>query len=111
MSVKRVQNNGSGPFSIDCLMTRFQNYSLRRTVVNHDQNRIKALGDREVSDEVHRGKRKGTKEFGLYWLKWGCGRVVVDLVLLTGCAAIDIISYENGKAWPPIMLSNKFLGS
>ena len=59
-------------------------------MVDHDQNRVIAIGDRKISNEVHSDKRKGAHVQGFDRLQWWVGGVAVYLVLLTDSAASHI---------------------
>ena len=45
-----VKEKGGNPFSSDGFLSRAENYPLSKPMVNHDQKRVKALGDREIHD-------------------------------------------------------------
>ena len=63
-------------------------------MVDHDQNRVIAVGDRKIRDEVHRDKGKGACVQGFDRLQWRIGGVAIDFVLLTDSAAVYIILDE-----------------
>ena len=72
-------------------------------MVYHDQNRVEALGDGEVGDEIHRDLLEGAGAFQGNRGKRGVGWVGVHLVGLASSAAGDEFSDEGGHAWPPIV--------
>ena len=72
-------------------------------MVYHDQNRIKAVGEWEVGDEVHRDLLEGACAFGGDRGERGVGRVGVDFVGLASSAAGDEFADEGGHAGPPIV--------
>ena len=47
-----VEKEGGDPFSSDGFLSRAKNYPLSKPMVYHDQERIKAGGDREVGDKI-----------------------------------------------------------
>ena len=47
-----VEKEGGDSFSGDRFLGRAKNHPLSKAMVYHDQERIEAQGDREVSDEV-----------------------------------------------------------
>ena len=47
-----VEKEGGNSFGSDGFLGRAKNYPLSKSMVYHDQERIKAHGDREIRDEV-----------------------------------------------------------
>ena len=45
-----VEEKGGDSFGGDGFLSRAENYSLSKPMVNHDQERIKARRDREIGD-------------------------------------------------------------
>ena len=84
-------------------VARGENYPLRKTMVDHDQNRIVAVGRREVSDKVHGDLLEGARAFGGNRGEGGVGRGSVDLVGLASGAAGDELADEGGYSGPPIV--------
>ena len=54
MEVDLVEKKGGDPFCSDHFLGGAENYPLCKPMVNHDQERIKARGDWQVSDQVIR---------------------------------------------------------
>ena len=91
--------SGGGSF-----VARVENYPLRKTMVYHDQNRIIAVGDRKVCNEVHGDLLEGVTAFGRGRGKWGVGGVGVDLIGLTSGTTSDKFLDEGGYTRPPVVL-------
>ena len=68
-AIKDVSNVGCG----GSFVARVENYPLRKTMIYHDQNRIKAMGEGEVCDEVHRDLLEGMDALQRDRGKWGVG--------------------------------------
>ena len=45
-----VKEKGGNPFGSDGFLSRAENYPLSKSMVDHDQERVKAHGDREIRD-------------------------------------------------------------
>ena len=96
-----MEEKGGYPFSGDHFLSGAENYPLCKAIVDHDQQRVKARGEEEVSDEVTRDLLKGV----------GCERsnlgerrnsgVCVQFVLLACGTALNVLAYELYKTWPP----------
>ena len=84
-------------------VARGENYPLRKTMVYHDQNRIIAVGEQEISDEIHGNLLEWACAFGRNRGKGGVGRVGVNLIGLANSAAGDEFADEGGHARPPIV--------
>ena len=84
-------------------VARAENYPLRKTVVYHDQNRIIAVGEGKVRDEIHRYLLEGAGAFRRDRGKWGVGRVGIDLIGLARGTAGDEFADEGGHAGPPVV--------
>ena len=50
-----------------CFVARMEIYPLRKTMVYHNQDKIKAMEGGEVGDKVHRDLLKGADAFGQDW--------------------------------------------
>ena len=87
-----------------------ENYPLCKAMVNHDQERVKARGSREVGDEVTRDLLEGARGMGLNWGKQKNGGVCVRLILLAYGTALNVLAHKMCKAGPPEFSSNKLGG-
>ena len=65
MEVDLMEKKGSYPFGSDGLSSVTENYPFCKTMVNHNQQGIKAGRDREVGDEVTGDLLEGTGCAGL----------------------------------------------
>ena len=72
-----MEKEGSDPFSSDCFLSGAENYPLRKAMVDHDQQRVKAGGGGEVGDEVTGDLLEGARCVGHNWCKWRDGGVCV----------------------------------
>ena len=88
-------------------VARAENYSLRKTMVYHDQNRIVATGKGQVGDEIHRDLLEGAGAFRGDRGERGVGWVGVHFVGLACSTAGDEFVDEGGHSWPPIILLEK----
>ena len=79
-------------------------------MVDHDHNRIKARGDREISDEIDRKLFEGERDGGQDWTERGNGRMSVDLVLLANSTTCNEMFDKDGKARPPEIAFKDILG-
>ena len=70
-------------------------------MVNHNHNRIKPGGDREISDEVDRKLFERERDGGQNQTERRNGRMSVNLVLLANSAASDKMFDKGGQARPP----------
>ena len=98
-AIKDVSNVGCG----GSFVARVENYPLRKTMIYHDQNRIKAMGEGEVCDEVHRDLLEGMDALQRDRGKWGVGGMGIDLIGLACGATHDEFSDESGHARPPVV--------
>ena len=100
---KDVSNvSGRGSF-----VARAENYPLRKTMVYHNQNRIEAVGQWEIGDEVHRDLLEGMGAIGGDRSEWGYGGVCVDLIGLTHSTTSNEAANEGGYTGPPVVLLEK----
>ena len=61
MKVDFVEKEGGDPFCDDYFLGGTENYPLSKAMVNHNQERVKARGYRQVSDEVARDLLEGSR--------------------------------------------------
>ena len=87
--------------SIDGLLARCKNYPLSKAMVDHDHDRIKSRGRREIGDEVNRELLKGESDDRFDGKQRRCNGMSVNLVLLANGAASDEVFDEGGKTRPP----------
>ena len=59
--VDLVEKEGGNPFYGDCFLCGAENYPLSKPMVDHNQERVKARGYRQVSDEVARDLLEGSR--------------------------------------------------
>ena len=96
---------GSGGF-----LGRTEDYPLRKSVVDHDQQRVEALGRRKIGDEIARdllkrvGARGGNRDKG-----WG-GGMGIGFCLLAHATAFNVFAYKLCKTRPPIVGSHELAG-
>ena len=77
-------------------------------MVDHDHNRIKPRGKREVGDEINRKLFEGERDSGQDWTERRNGRMSVNLVLLANSATNNKMFDKDGKAQPPeVMLKDR----
>ena len=88
-------------------VARAENYPLRKTMVYHDQNRIIAVGGREVSNEIHGDLLERVGAFRRDGGEQGKGRVGVNLIGLASSTAGDEFLDKGGHSQPPIVLLEK----
>ena len=79
-------------------------------MVDHDQERVKTIGDREVSDQIAGDLLKGASGSGDNGGQWRVRGVGVRFVLLAGCTARNILVDEGGKTWPPEFRGDELAG-
>ena len=96
-----VEKEGGDSFGGDGFLGRAKNYPLSKSMVDHDQERVKARGDREIGDEIARDLLKGARGDGLDGRQGGYGRVRIDFVLLATGAAFHIAADEGSESGPP----------
>ena len=94
----KVKKQLGNPCSVNGLMARCKNYPLRKAMIDHDHDRIKPCGRREIGDEVNRELLKGESDIGLDGKERRYNGVRVSLVLLTNGAPSDEVLHEGGKA-------------
>ena len=80
-----------------------ENYPLQKTMVNHDQERIKAGGRWEIGDQVNQQLLKGVCAARGNGGKCQDSQVGVDLHLLAEGTARDKAADEGGHTQPPIV--------
>ena len=104
-----VKKQLGNPCSVNGLLTRCKNYPLSKAMVDHDHDRIKSRGGREVSDEVNRELFKGERDGGLDREERRDNGVSIGLVLLANGTTNDEMFHKGGEAWPPeILFQNRF---
>ena len=101
MEVYFVEKERNDPFGSDIFLCGTENHPLSKSMVDHDQKRVKACGQGKVGNEVTGDLLEGS----------GCRRadggersnsgMGVGLVLLAGCTAFDVFTNVGGEAGPP----------
>ena len=79
-------------------------------MVDHDHNRIKSRGKREIGDEINRKLFEGERDSGRDWTERGNSRMSVDFVLLANSTICNEMFDKGGKAWPPEIVFKDRLG-
>ena len=59
-----MKKEGGYPVGSDCFLGGAENYPLRKAMVDHDQQGIKARGGREVGDQVTGDLLEGARGMG-----------------------------------------------
>ena len=77
-----VEEKGGNPFSSNGFLSRAENHPLSKPMVDHDQERVKACGDREIRDQITGDLLKGARSGGFDQEQWWDGGVCVNFVLL-----------------------------
>ena len=96
-----VEEKGGDPFGGDGFLSRAENYPLSKSMVNHDQERIKAHRDWEIRDEITEDLLEGAGSREFDWReRWDSG-MSIGLVLLACSTAFDIAADKGGQARPP----------
>ena len=85
-------------------------HPLHKAMVDHNHNRIKSRGKREISDEINRKLFEGERDSGRDWTERGNGRMSVDLVLLANSTTHNEMFDKGGKAWLPEIAFKDRLG-
>ena len=96
-----MEKEGGDSFGSDGFLSRAKNYPLRKPMVYHDHERIKARGYRKIRDEITGDLLKRVRGDGLDGREGGYGGVRVNLVLLAEGTAFDIAADEGGESGPP----------
>ena len=97
-------------FGHNILFCGTENYSLSKSMVDHDQKGIKTGGDGEISDEVAGDLLERVGGRGANGGEWGNSGMGVGLILLAGCATFDVFMDIGGKTGPPEFGCNELLG-
>ena len=109
VEVDLVEKEGSYSLSGDGFLDGAENYPLCKAMVNHNQQRVKARGDRKVSDEVTRDLLEGVRYMRLDLGERGNGGVCAQLILLAGGTAFNVFIHKLGETWPPKLRSNELV--
>ena len=96
-----MEKEGGNSFGGDRFLSGAKNHPLSKSMVYHDQERIKACGDREIRDEIAGDLLEGSGGDGFNGRQGGHGRVCVGFVLLTKGTAFDIATDKGGETRPP----------
>ena len=79
-------------------------------MVDHDHDRIKPQGQREISDEINRKLSEGGKDGGFDRGQRGNDGVSIDPVLLAYGTTCNKMFYKGGMAQPPEITFEDNLG-
>ena len=60
-----VEKEGGDSFGGDRFLGRAKNHPLSKPMIDHDQERVKARGDREIGDEIAGNLLEGARGGGL----------------------------------------------
>ena len=96
-----VQEKGGNPFGGDGFLSRAENHPLSKSMVDHDQKRVKAHRDRKIHDQITQDLLERARGGRLYGGKWWYGGVHVSLVLLASGTTFDVLVDIGGQARPP----------
>ena len=96
-----MEKEGGNSFGGDRFVGRAKNYPLSKPMVDHDQERVKARGDREISDEIAGDLLEGVRSDGFDGQQRGYCRVRVNLILLAKGTALHVSADEGGESGPP----------
>ena len=96
---------------VNSLLARCKNYPLCKAMVDHDHDRVKPRGRREVSDEVNGELLKGESDRGCDREERGYNGVRIGLVLLADGTTSDKMFDKGGEAWPPEIPFQNSLGA
>ena len=96
-----MEKEGGDSFGGDRFLSRAKNYPLRKPMVYHNHERIKARGYREIRDEITGNLLEGARSDGLDGCKGGYGGMCVNFVLLTKGAALNVAADKGGESGPP----------
>jgi hypothetical protein len=77
-------------------------------MVDHDQNRIEAPRDWEISDKIHREVCEWGNSGGINGDKWRDSRVSISLHLLTQGATFNVSMDIGTHSRPPVIAFNEF---
>ena len=88
-------------------VARMENYLLQKTMVYHNQDRIIAMGNGEIGDEIHGDLLEGAGAFEGNGHKGRNQGVSVDLIGLAHGAASDEFADKGSHTRPPIILLEK----
>ena len=105
-----MEEKSGYPLSSGGFLGQTEDYPLRKPMVDHDQQRVEALGRRKIGDEIARdllkraGARGGNRDKG-----WG-GGMGIGFCLLAHATALDVFVYKLCKTWPPIVGGHELAG-
>ena len=110
VEVDLVEKEGGDLFCGDCFLGRAENYPFNKPMIDHDQERVKAKGHRQVSDEVTRDLLEGSRGKGSDRGERWNGGMGIQLILLAGSASFDILPDKLHETRPPEFCYNKLMG-
>ena len=62
-----MEEKGSDSFSSDGFLSRAENYPLSKPLVDHNQERVKAHGDRKICDQITQDLLERARSRGFDW--------------------------------------------
>jgi len=95
---------------VDGFMTRDENHPLHKPMVDHDQNRVKIRGERQICDHVAGNLLEWVGGGGRDRAKPRDSQVSVNLVGLASSTASHKSVNKGGKTGPPIVALNQVNG-
>src|SRR6266576_296283 len=84
-------------------VTRHKNYSLCKSLIDHNKDRIKSIAKWQVGYEIHCDLREIPLCGRLYGHKWCRSWVCIRFHLLTGSASVNKLFNHFGHKGPPVM--------
>ena len=96
-----MKEEGGNSFGGDEFLGGAENHPLCKSMVYHDQERIKARRSGKICDEIARDLLKRLRCEGFNRRQRGYGGMRIGFVLLAFGTAFNITAYERGKTRPP----------
>ena len=105
-----VEKERGNPLGGDGFLGRAKNHPLSKPMVDHDQERIEAGGDGEISDEVAGDLLEGAGGDGFDGRQGGHGGVCISFILLAKGTALHVSADKGGEPGPPKFGGDKLAG-
>ena len=96
-----VEKEGGDSLGGDGFLGRAKNHPLSKPMVDHDQERVKAQGERVIGDEVTGDLLEGARGNRFDGQQGGYSGVCVNLILLAKGTALHVSADEGGESRPP----------
>jgi hypothetical protein len=100
-----IEEKGAKLFGRTGLVTRNEAYRFGESLIDHGEDSIKSITEREIGDEVHRNVLEWARG-GLVGQETGASGVSNDFVLLAGMTTIDVGVDKFSHGRPPIVTSD-----